>query len=215
MQKDKILKRYCEVAEMLAETFDPILEVVVHDLTQPESSVIAIHNSHVSGRSVGDPSTDFGLKRLEDPLVPDKLCNYYNESPSGKKLKSSALAIRDDEGSLLGTICLNLDVSFLSQVGKFVEQLTESQPNPILEGGIEQFTRKAADLEIKEAVEEIKIKNNMQSRTLTREDNKSIVRILVDKGYLSKQGAITTIAKELQLTRPSIYKYLKEIGARK
>ena len=210
IEKDKILKRYSEVARMLGKTFEPILEVLVHDLTQPKNSVVAIYNNHISGRKVGDPASDFGLKRLEDPSIPDELFNYYNESSSGKKLKSSVLAIRDDEGKLIGTLCLNLDVSFLSQISRFVERLSESQPNPIL-GGIEKFTTKAANLEIKEAVEELKIQNNMLSKSLTRDDNKLIVRLLLEQGCFSKKGAITTIAKELQLTRPSIYKYLKEI----
>jgi len=47
---------YFRLAKAIAQQFGPNCEVVVHDLesNDPESSIVAIENGHVSGRQVGD-----------------------------------------------------------------------------------------------------------------------------------------------------------------
>ena len=48
-----ILKAYIPVANMLTQTFGKSCEVVIHDLTQPESSVVYVANGAVTGRKEG------------------------------------------------------------------------------------------------------------------------------------------------------------------
>ena len=56
---DAILQRYVQLARVLGRMFAPFLETIVHDLRQPESSIICIFNSHVTGRKVGDPELEY------------------------------------------------------------------------------------------------------------------------------------------------------------
>ena len=89
----EILSHYIKMGEVLAEMFKPHLEVIIHDLRFPEHSIIAIFNNHVTGRKVGEGTSDFGYKKVEGK-VPEKVVNYKNESPDGKPLKSSSLTTR-------------------------------------------------------------------------------------------------------------------------
>jgi len=51
--------------EGIAGQFGDNCEVVLHDHSQGlESSIIAIINGHVTGRKVGDPSSNLGLEVL-------------------------------------------------------------------------------------------------------------------------------------------------------
>ena len=50
---NSILKTYFPVADMIAGTFGNSCEVVVHDLSKPESSVVHVANGSVTGRQVG------------------------------------------------------------------------------------------------------------------------------------------------------------------
>jgi len=111
---------------MLSEMFGPVLETVVHDLRTPDQSIIAIFNEHITDREIGDPATDLGRKLIAGDF-PDKLVGYENESPSGHPLKSSSLAIRDEEGALIGVMGLNMDVAYFEKFGSFIERFISGQ----------------------------------------------------------------------------------------
>ena len=61
-----LLKAFCPVVDCIADLFGSNCEVVLHDITQPEKSIVKIRNGHVTGRKVGDPLTDLGLKMIKD-----------------------------------------------------------------------------------------------------------------------------------------------------
>ena len=74
----EILAHYIKMGEALSEMFKPNLEVIIHDLRFPEHSIIAIFNSQVTGRKVGEGTSDLGYKKVEGK-VPDKVINYKNK----------------------------------------------------------------------------------------------------------------------------------------
>ena len=93
-QNREILEHYVKAGEIIAEMFSPYLEVIIHNLQVPEHSIIAIFNNHITGRKIGDGTSDIGYKKLADEL-PDKIVNYINQSPAGADMKSSSLTIRN------------------------------------------------------------------------------------------------------------------------
>ena len=56
---NKLLEKYVGFVDFLADFLGRDAEVVLHDVTDLENSVVAISNSHISGRaSGGQPATD-------------------------------------------------------------------------------------------------------------------------------------------------------------
>ena len=53
MEIKSFLKPYIAVADMIANTFGEDCEVVVHDLEDPEHSVVYVANNKVTGREIG------------------------------------------------------------------------------------------------------------------------------------------------------------------
>jgi len=203
---DHILQHYTTMAEAIGKMMDPVMEVAVHDLRQPESSIIAIYNGHLTGREVGDGATDLGVRRLKGEDIPDKMIGYANETPDGTKMKSSSLAIRDDEGELIGALCLNLDVSYFEQYGKFIDQLISTHESEHLDDG-EDFGATSPREDIQDAIDKIRISKGWMGQSLSNDQKRTVVEHLYRQGHFKKRGAVTIMADLLGLTRPSIYNY--------
>ena len=88
------------LAKALSAQFGPSCEVVIHDLqsNDPDSSIVAIENGHVSGRKVGDGPSHVVLDALHGDRsnLQDHLA-YLTKTRDGKILKSSTIYIRDDK----------------------------------------------------------------------------------------------------------------------
>jgi len=213
MKMDKnnqdILTHYIKVGEIVAEMFSPYLEVIVHDLTNPNNSIIAIFNSHITGRKIGDGTSDIGYKKLSNEL-PDKIVNYSNKSPSGVELKSSSLTIRNDDNKIIGSMGFNFDLSHFVNIREFIDLFSKSVEMKELPKK-EEFFMWNVKTEIQQALNKYLMMNKLQSKILTREDKLKVISYMKNKGYISKKGAKTIISELLAISRPTLYKYLKEI----
>ena len=204
-----ILTHYIKVGEIVAEMFSPYLEVIVHDLTNPNQSIIAIFNSHITGRKIGDGTSDIGYKKLSNEL-PDKIVNYSNKSPSGVELKSSSLTIRNDDNKIIGSMGFNFDLSHFVNMREFIDLFSKSVEMEELPKK-EEFFMWSIKTEIQQALNKYLMINKLQSKVLTRDDKLKVISYMKNKGYISKKGAKTIISELLAISRPTLYKYLKEI----
>ena len=213
MKMDKnnqdILIHYIKVGEIVAEMFSPYLEVIVHDLTNPNQSIIAIFNSHITGRKIGDGTSDIGYKKLSNEL-PDKIVNYSNKSPAGVELKSSSLTIRNDDNKIIGSMGFNFDLSHFVNMREFIDLFSKSVEMEELPKK-EEFFMWSIKTEIQQALNKYLMINKLQSKVLTRDDKLKVISYMKNKGYISKKGAKTIISELLAISRPTLYKYLKEI----
>ena len=208
-QDREILEHYVKAGEIIAEMFAPYMEVIIHDLQDPEHSIIAIFNNHVTGRKIGDGTSDLGYKKLADEL-PDKIVNYNNQSPSGADLKSSSLTIRNRNDEIIGSMGFNFDLSSFSNIKEFFEIFTktvvlENLPNR------EQFFMWSVRDEIQQALNKYITSHYLQGKALTRKDKLNVVAFMKKEGHINKKGAISILSELLAVTRPTLYKYIKEV----
>ena len=96
---------YVSIADMLTQTFGPDCEVVLHDLSDPEHSVVYVSNGTVTGRRPGD-SFDQLVRQviLSDGRQGDYAANYYFTALNGKRIRSSTVLLRDADGRLEGAM---------------------------------------------------------------------------------------------------------------
>ncbi|MFR4851834.1 MAG: PAS domain-containing protein [Butyricicoccus sp.] len=108
----QLLQQYVKLTEFLGHTLGPDYEVALHDLTDRNRSIVAIANSHVSGRKLGAPLTNTALKILRDKSYEsqDYLLHYRGVSADGRILRSSTFFIKQN-GKLIGMLCINFDDS--------------------------------------------------------------------------------------------------------
>ena len=208
-QNREILEHYVKVGEVIAEMFAPNLEVIIHDLQTPEHSIIAIFNNHITGRKIGDGTSDIGYKKLEDEL-PDKIVNYNNQSPSGSDLKSSSLTIRNRDDEIIGSMGLNFDLSSFVNIKEFLEMFTETFTLDKLPKREEFFMWSVKD-EIQQALNKYIVSHDLQGKILNRKDKLNVVAYMKKEGHINKKGAISILSEMLAITRPTLYKYIKEV----
>src|SRR4051794_26909708 len=78
------------------------VEIVLHDITRPSHSVVAIANGEITGRSIGSsiisgPSDDLGLSKLlsSGGGVPGEACtivaDYRTRAANGNQLDSTSM----------------------------------------------------------------------------------------------------------------------------
>jgi predicted transcriptional regulator YheO len=200
-----ILREASKVAEAVAKTFAPLCEVVVHDLTNPDHAILAIHNN-MSGREVGGPATELGLARIQDPNFPDQLINYDNRFPDGRAVKSTSIGLRDSDGNFVAALCINIDLSYLRSVGAIVSEFARSAP---LDSPRESLARVGIG-EVETEVGSFAARLNKDPRALNSDEKRLLIRQLERTGHLQMRGATERVATMLAVSRSSIYYYLQD-----
>ena len=215
INRNKIFERYVQIANVLGQMFPNVLEVAIHSFEDLDRAIIHIVNGHISGREIGGPASELNMRRLLEGDFPDDLINYASRNNRGQQLKSSSLAIRDDQGEIIGAFCLHFDTSQFEHFKKFLEHLVSSNVPSFL--GVNDFgSSQPYDEEIKEEVNAWLLQRGLFMSKLTYKDKQSVVEHLFRRGCFAKKGAILCVATVLQLTRQSIYKYIelsKKAGA--
>ena len=209
---DHIFDHYTRVGEIVSEKFSPYLEVIIHDLRDPEHSIIAIFNNHITGRKIGDGTSDIGYKKLANEL-PDKIVNYENISPSGSKMKSSSLTIRDEHNKIIGSMAFNFDLTPFENIQEFFNTITKTSISKL--GDFpkqEQFFMWDVRDELEQELNKYIIANRLQGKALTKKDKLNVVSIMIKRGHIKKRGSVSILSELLAITRPTLYKYIKDIN---
>ena len=66
---DARLEPYRVVVSFLGEALGPDYEVVLHDLTSEDGTIVAIVNNHISGRTEGAPLSNMALRFIQERTV--------------------------------------------------------------------------------------------------------------------------------------------------
>jgi predicted transcriptional regulator YheO len=109
----KYLANYQRIVRLVGDSFpDTGIEIILHDLTNPATALSCIKNN-VTGRDIGSPATNlvFDLKTRKE-LSQDKL--NYELNIGARKFKCTTIPIFRDPDGLVGAICINVDVNFLT-----------------------------------------------------------------------------------------------------
>lgn len=195
-------------------------EVVLHDFTIPQHSIVEIENGHVTGRKIGDPITDFALsiwrKNGYGKKKDDKIVNYRTKTKDGKILRSSSVFIRDDQKKIIGCLCINYDLTEYLMFNKIIGEFcnTIDLDNEKSKEEAETFTNDVDDvLEniIRKAIDEVGKPVSM----MQKEDKLMVAKIVDEKGGFLIKGAINQLASEISVSRYTIYNYLDELKSKK
>ncbi len=199
------------IVQGLAEMFGPDCEVVLHDLSRLPHSIVAIENGHVTGRTMGDVPTDLMLRTLRAVDEADDV-RLYVTSSDGKILKSLAVTLRDEAGRAFAILGLNYDLSDVVQT-----QRTLSNFAAVGRLGSEAVPEReeifAGDIRDVVAGMITKILNEIGKTpgVMSREEKMEVVKRLEERGAFLVKRSAEQVAEALDLSRYTIFSYLKEI----
>ncbi|WP_432408934.1 helix-turn-helix transcriptional regulator [Wukongibacter sp. M2B1] len=204
-----ILKSYIPVVEGIAKTFGKNCEVVLHDFSKMDRSIIAIANGHVTGRSIGGPLYESLLKNVLDDNIQEDKINYTGKSAEGRVLKSSTMFIRDEDNNNIGCICINFDLSELVVSKRVIDDLIQTESSD-LQNEQDESTNRVNDV-LTDIVKNTLDKAGKPVAYMGKEEKVNIVKDLDYQGAFLIKGAIDYVAKVLCVSRYTIYNYLDEI----
>lgn len=223
----KEIKQYSSIVEFLGITLGPDYEVVLHDLSTPESSIVAIANGHISSRTVGYPLKKGFLEAMSDNTNSSHSAYHfsYTMAPKGgKMLRSSTLYIKDKNDIPVGLLCINFDDSRYQELSTQIFQLCH--PDAFVKRNIypnEETTffeaqtpaQQPEDNSIpelmKDLIEDVVRQSNLDVHTMTQHQKQEITKQLQDKGVFQVKGAVDLVAKILQSSPATIYRYLNKL----
>lgn len=196
-----------EICECIAKQFGDDCEVVLHDLTRDyDNTIVGIWNGHVTGRKIGDGGTDAGLAVLRGTAQPkDEYC-YISKTKDGRILRSSSKFFLDEKGTVVGSLCINNDITALMAGQAAMRKLTnldeKESKREVFTGDIDELL----EILMKEAVES----TGHALDELDKEDKVAVVRYLDNKGVFLVKKSAERVADFLGISRFTVYNYLNE-----
>ena len=220
MKTDEEIRRklhaYIPLTKFLACFLGKHCEVVLHDVRDLEHSIVAIENNHISGRSVGDPLKNLGrFFREQEKVSADLIKPRIVVDSKGRKRKTATHIIKDEDGDVVGLLCINVDLSRYGELKDILDNYilgpgltlrTEPERVDVSEGeddSIEDLTRSI----IKDTIRNSPIPPSR----MTPEEKLAIVDKLNGRGVFLLRGALGEVARLLETSENSIYRYLSKL----
>ncbi|NUR43963.1 MAG: transcriptional regulator [Streptomyces sp.] len=206
-ERDAIVAALTPVVDGLAATFGPMCEVVLHDYRDPETSVVALAGS-VTGRAVGGAMSEIGLRIVARGDEARDELNYLTRTGTGRTVKSSTMVLRDSTGTVFGALCVNLDVTAVSEAHTLLGALAGLGAAPA-ELPVTTF---GDDID---SVVDVILDTHRHEPwgALDRAGRLALFRSLDERGVFAVRRAIEQVAARLGISRASAYSYLSQARA--
>lgn len=219
-----ILSALDTVVPMLGAMVGDHIEVVLHDLTHPEKSVLRIANGHVTGREPGSPvlagpGNDKALailaegKALAQPAEHVSVFPYPTFARDGRSLVSATAMFRDSLGHTFAALCLNADFHSIEAAQALLARMLPTrngakEPAP----RVEVLDTEALMLDI---ISSAVRRYGKPVQKMNKEEKTSAVEMMLERGLFMVRGGVERAAAALGVTRFTIYNYLDEVKLRR
>ncbi|MGB1227131.1 MAG: helix-turn-helix transcriptional regulator [Poseidonibacter sp.] len=212
---NQYIKKYISIADFLGEVLGTNTEIILHDLTNYQKSIVHLVNGHISGRKIGDSITDLMLDFILSESKGNKqfICNYNSKNVEGKLLYSSTYFIRDDSNKIVGALGLNSDYQDVKNSLSF---LTSLLPNYVddkiasLNIIKENLSSDGQELTLNK-IDAIINQFNVIPTRMTPKEKTEVMTALDECGIFNIRGSVQEVASKLAMSEPSIYRYIKKI----
>jgi predicted transcriptional regulator YheO len=208
------LDRYIPVTEFIAEMMGPDTEVILYSVT--DRSVYYVINPMDEEMVVGS-----GLRSLERRFLENRLydhesfvVNYRALSKHRNKLKSATLFLRGDNRQLIAMLTVNANVDRLVELRDMLNEMVsghrpyDNQHGTSFYNSFEVSVEGIVSTTIRKELDKYKVPPDR----LSQQEKIEIVRCLDQQGIFLVKGAIVEVAKSLQTTETTIYRYLNKLS---
>ncbi len=187
--------------------FGESVEFVVHDYKRDFSkTIVAIVNGNVTKRKVGDSGTSVGLKIMQGQQEEDGKFGYISQTKEGRYLKSSTIYIKDDDNKLLGSVCVNCDITDAMVARSFLNGYLGSGMDNHVETTVYNSVDDLLISLINESINYVGTPVAM----MNREQKIEGIRYLNNKGAFKIKNASVIISKYYDVSRYTIYNYIND-----
>lgn len=221
------VEEYIKLTKFISAVLGDNYEIVLHWLDSNDNSyyIADIENSYISGRTINSPITGFALKLVNNKnyLKQDFVTNYKATTDNSTEVQGSTFFIKNKNNELLGLLCINFspkkyikiaeEVLSLANINKLSNLISKTDhPENIDSGNSNKTSQEYLHQNIAEVVYSTINPELLDSDVSLTPDKKiEIVSKLKANGIFQIKGAISYVSELLQVSEPSIYRYLKTI----
>ncbi|WP_455137561.1 helix-turn-helix transcriptional regulator [Thermophilibacter sp.] len=208
------------LADFLADVLGDSVEVVVHDITDLESSIVHIRNGELSGRRVGDGTTDAALRLIRGGRASreEYVASYEGAALGGTHFRCATYFIKNYSDELIGLLCVNVCTTGLDEAiqtltrlrwGGTERQVEVSAPRP--ETPAQEMLHGDPDETIRRVTRSVLAGYPVGPERLSRDEKLRVLEELDAQGVFLMKGAVSIVAAELATSTPTLYRYLQTI----
>lgn len=207
---DDEMGMFKQLLNLIAAQFGSKCEVVLHDLEKDYSSTIVdIRNGHITNRKIGGCGSNLGLEVLSGSVIDGDRFNYVTTTSDGKILRSSSMYIRNSEGKVIGSLCINLDITESIQFESFLKQYNKFELND----QPEYFATNVESL-LDYLIQQATALTNKDPKELTKSERLDFLSFLDEKGAMQISKSGDRICKVLGISKFTLYNDLEIIRSK-
>lgn len=220
--RNAIIQSYSVLVDYLADLLGSNYEVVLHVVEDGVSSIKKIRNNHISGRKVGKKTDEIGVKVPKQNQDIEYIVNNYENSPTGLEIKTNTFFIKTPDGELIGTLCVNVDLSLAllakNSLESFLGELSTASRSEQI--SLDEIIPSSASgsgkkdmfkLLSRDIINDVILKHGIPVKRMTPEERIGVLRDLKLRGVFRIKYAVREVARSLNISEPSVYRYLKEL----
>ncbi|AXH10783.1 hypothetical protein CP960_02710 [Malaciobacter halophilus] len=200
---NKILATHKTTCDAIAKLFYPNVEVALHDIK--EEKLVHISNAF-SKREVGDKMLNDvkDIKTLKSDIVGP----YEKVNLDGKKLKTVSSIIRDENNQIIGIMCINFKIEVFEEIFNSLKSFinledSTKKPNLLFSQDWKSHTNSIINNYLKRCDKKI--------AELKTKEKKELIIYLNKEGIFSIRNVVSYLCEILNISRATIYKWLKEV----
>ena len=207
---DDELGMFKQLLNLIAAQFGSRCEVVLQDLEKDcSSTIVDIRNGHITNRKIGESGSNLGLEVLSGSVIDGDRLNYVTTTSDGKILRSSSMYIRNSEGKVIGSLCINLDITESIQFESFLKQYNKFELND----QPEYFATNVESL-LDYLIQQATALTNKDPKELTKSEKLDFLSFLDEKGAMQISKSGDRICKVLGISKFTLYNDLEIIRSK-
>lgn len=189
----------------------PNCEIVIHDLTKGvEHTIVHIVNGQVSGREIGGCPTNLFFETVGTSAnEKQEYSEYYTKLDDGRVIRSSTTMLHDEDGELIGAICINWDVTELLLAKNSLNQLI-GKASIDSSNESERFVRNVQEL-MEHYLSEVEREIGKPAAEMNRQEKMRALAYLDERGIFQIAKAHVHLCKFFDISKFTLYNYLDEV----
>lgn len=203
------LKKYFPIAESIAKLLHPFAEVVLHDIEK--NQIVKIFNNFTQ-RQVGDSSCIDDIKSKGFEKGPDIHGPFNQKNFYGHDIKYTTSVLRNDDGKVIGLMCINLNIEGVQHIQNVFNQFLETTADS---SNLDELFNDDWENRINIFVQRFRKERNCVFSKLTTQERMQLVHSLHEAGAFRATNAVNYAAKILGVSRATIYNYLNTMEMNK
>ncbi|MGM9534253.1 MAG: PAS domain-containing protein [Intestinibacter sp.] len=201
----KEFELFMKLVKFLGDALGPRYEISLYSADDIEKPVICSENKIINENGIDSMGTALLKDILNSTILKEKdyLCSSIESSETKKQNKTSAFYIRDDNGEIIGILCIyekGIDNVQLRDVVDHILVPNDESNIDSIDMEVETF--------MKEKIIAVWGKYQNRNNKITKKDKIDAIRELFEIGIFRMKNGAAEISKITGISLASVYRYL-------